>query len=223
MVDGALLYNLPVFLLWRRSLPAITPKKILIVVMVLLVGMAYRDWSSREIEYPPGVLVSELPKQTDVQGLGAVTLGDYELTARAEFKIRARVLSRENYSWGTEADLSPVDLALGWGVMSDQAVIDRIEISQRSRWYYTRYKLPAPISDREIIQNSGNMHMVPAQNRVKKRLKDVRVGDIVQLRGRLVDVDHPSGWHWRTSLRRDDTGGGSCEIMYLEEIEIEAR
>ena len=191
--------------------------------MVLLVGMAYRDWSSRDIEYPPGVLISELPKQTDVQGLRAVTLGEYELTTRAEFKIRARVLSRENYSWGTEADLSPVDLALGWGVMSDQAVIDRIEISQRSRWYYTRYKLPAPISDREIIRNSGNMHMVPAQNRVKKRLKDVRVGDIVQLRGRLVDVDHPSGWHWRTSLRRDDTGGGSCEIMYLEEIEIEAR
>jgi len=51
----------------------------------------------------------------------------------------------------------------------------------------------------------------------------VRVGDIVRLRGKLVDIDHPSGWHWRSSLRRDDTGGGSCEIVYLEDIEIEAR
>ena len=198
-------------------------KKILFVVLVLLAGMAYRDWSLRDIEYPPGVLVSELPKQVDVRGLASVTMDGYELTPRAEFEIRARVLSRDDYRWGTEADLSPLDLALGWGVMSDQAVIDRMEISQGSRWYHTRYELPAPLSEREIIQNSGNMHMVPAQNRIRKKLDGVRVGDIVRLRGKLVDIDHPSGWHWRTSLRRDDTGGGSCEIVYLEEIEIEPR
>jgi len=203
--------------------PAINNKKILIIVLVLLAGMAYRDWSLREIEYPPGVLVTEAPKQVDVRGVASVTMDEYELTPRAEFEIRARVLSRKNYRWGSEADLSPVDLALGWGVMSDQAVIDRMEISQGSRWYYTRYELPAPVPDIEIIQNSGNMHMVPAQKWIRKKLKGVRVGDIVRLRGRLVDIDHPSGWHWRTSLRRDDTGGGSCEIVYLEEIEIEPR
>jgi hypothetical protein len=65
------------------------------------------------------------------------------------------------------------------------------------------------------------MHMIPAQDWIWKKLKGVRVGDIVRLQGKLVDIDHPSGWHWRTSLRRDDTGGGSCEIMYLEDIEIE--
>ena len=205
------------------SMSMLEGKKILIVALVLLAGMAYRDWSSRDIEYPPGVLVAELPKQTNVQGPASVTMDEYELTLRADFEIRARVLSREDYSWGNEADLSPVDLALGWGVMSDQAVLDRIEISQHSRWYYTRYKLPAPISDREIIQNSGNMHMIPAQNRIRKKLKGVRVGDIVWLRGRLVDIDHPSGWHWRTSLSRKDTGGGSCEIVYLEDFEIETR
>ena len=198
-------------------------KRILFVVLVLLAGLAYRDWSLREIEYPPGVLVSEVPTQVNVRGLASVTMDGYELTPRAKFEIRARVLSRKDYSWGTEADLSPVDLALGWGVMSDQAVLDRIEISQGSRWYYTRYELPAPISDKEITQNSGNMHMVPAQNRIRKKLKEVRVGDIVRLRGTLVDIDHPSGWYWRTSLSRDDTGGGSCERVYLEEIEIETR
>lgn len=201
----------------------IREKKILFVVLILLAGLAYRDWSLREIEFPPGVLVPELPQQIDVQGLGSIALDEYELTPRAEFEIRARVLSKKNYRWGPEANLSPVDLALGWGVMSDQAVLDRIEITQGSRWYHTRYMLPAPLSDEEIIQNSGNMHMVPAQNRVRNKLKDVRVGDIVRLRGILVDIDHSSGWYWRTSLRRDDTGGGSCEIVYLEEIEIETR
>lgn len=196
-------------------------KRILLLALVLLAVMAYRDWSSREIVYPPGILVTELPKQNNLLDANPVSLGEYELTPRAEFEIRARVLSRKNYSWGTEADLSPVDLALGWGRMSDQAIIDRIEISQGSRWYYTRYELPAPIPEEEIIRSSGNMHMVPAQSSISKQLKNVRVGDIVRLRGSLVDISHPSGWHWRTSTRRDDTGNGSCEIVYLKEIEIE--
>ena len=203
-------------------MPVTREKKILIVVLVLLAGMAYRDWSLRDIEYPPGVLVSESPKQGAVSNLRSVTLDEYELTPRAEFEIRGRVLARKDYSWGQEADLSPVDLALGWGLMSDQAVIDRIEIRQSSRWYFTHYELPGPISDQEIIQNSGNMHMVPAQKGISNKLEAVRIGDIVSLRGKLVDIDHPSGWHWRTSLRRDDTGAGSCEILYLEEIVIEA-
>jgi hypothetical protein len=204
-------------------MPVTNERKILIVVLILLAGMAYRDWNMREIDYPPGVLVSDLPRQRAVGDLNRVSMDEYELTPRAVFEIRARVLSRKNYSWGSEADLSPVDLALGWGPMSDQAVLDRIEISQSSRWYFTRYDLPGPISDQEIIQNSGNMHMVPARKGISKKLEGVRVGDIVSLRGKLVDVDHPSGWYWRTSLRRDDTGGGSCEILYLEEVLIEAR
>jgi hypothetical protein len=199
------------------------PRNILVIVLVLLAGMTYRDWSMREIEHPPGVLVSKSPQQINVRDLHSLSLDEYELTPRAEFEIRARVLSRKDYTWGTESNLSPVDLVLGWGVMSDQAVIDRIEISQSSRWYHTRYELPAPVSDKDIIQNSSNMHMVPARKHIRKKLENVRVGDIVLLRGKLIDVDHPSGWHWRTSLRRDDTGAGACEIVYVEEIIIEAR
>ena len=107
--------------------------------------------------------------------------------------------------------------------MSDQAVLDRINIRQGSRWYYTRYELPAPIPDQAIIQNSGNMHMIPADDRVRKKLKKVRRGDIVQLHGQLVDIDGDSGWRWRTSMARTDTGGGSCEIVYLQDIWIEER
>ena len=122
---------------------------------------------------------------------------------------------------GKRVGLSPIDLALGWGAMSDQAVLDRITITQGSRWYFTRYDLPAPISDQGIINNSSNMHMVPANPWVLKKLKDVRRGNLVRLKGFLVDIDSDSGFRWRTSLRRDDTGNGSCELFYVEDIYIE--
>jgi len=201
----------------------IAPKKVLMIVIVILAILITRDWSMREITHGPGVLVPERPLQTDVSDGPTFILDQYHLTSRAAFQIRARVLSREDYNWGREADLSPMDLALGWGVMSDQSVLDRISVDQRSRWYFTRYEYPAPISDQEIIRNSGNMHMVPSQPGIARQLEKVRKGDIVQLNGYLVDVDTESGWRWRTSLRRDDSGNGACEIVYLESVVIEER
>jgi hypothetical protein len=197
-------------------------KSLLFMLFVLLV-LAVRQWENRPITHPPGVLVPELPRQEALAGAGPLRVDAFTLTPRANFRIRARVLSREDYHLGDEADLSPVDLALGWGVMSDQDVLDRIDISQGGRWYFTRYEYPAPISDAQIIRNSGNVHIVPANDWVRDRLDDVRVGDLVQARGYLVDVDRDDGFYWRTSLRRDDTGGGSCEIFYVEQIHIEPR
>ena len=150
-----------------------------------------------------------------------VELGEFRLTHRATFDLRARVLSIQAYRWGGQAELSPFDFALGWGVMSDQSVLDRITISQSGRWYYTRYALPAPIGDGQIITNSSNMHMIPANDWVRKKLSQVRKGNILQIKGYLVDVDADSGFIWRTSLRRDDTGNGSCEIFYVESLFIE--
>lgn len=45
------------------------------------------------------------------------------------------MIAKENYHLGEERELSPVELALGWGVMSDQQVLDQIQFSQSGRWY----------------------------------------------------------------------------------------
>jgi len=196
-------------------------KKALYICLVLLAVLTWRDWSRREIVHEPGILVTELPRQRDLPHSAPIVIEEYRLTPRAEFDLRARVLSRENYRWGNESDLSPLDLALGWGVMSDQTVLDRISITQGARWYFTRYEFPAPLTDQQIIGNSSNMHMIPANPWVEKKLKEIRKGSIVRLKGKLVDVDAESGFFWRTSMRRDDTGNGSCEIFYVEDLYIE--
>jgi len=183
-----------------------------ILCLAVLAYLSYERWTGRAIDHPPGILVSAAPQQAEVQP-NSFFLEDYELTRRARFEIRARVLSREPYYLRRESGLSPLDLALGWGVMSDQAVLDRIAITQGNRWYFTKYAYPAPLTDEQIIANSSNMHMIPARKSIERRLKDLRPGDIVELEGYLVDVDHVSGWFWRTSLSRTDTGNGACEIV----------
>ena len=198
-------------------------KNTFFILSLVLAILLVRGWEQRERVHPPGVLVPEYPQQTAAAQTDPIAVGDYVLTPRAGFRLRARVLSREDYRWSDGADLAPVDLALGWGVMSDQAVLDRIDISQGSRWYFTRYEHPAPISDTEIISSSANVHFIPANDRIRDKLDDIRVGDVIEAHGYLVDVDRDDGFYWRTSLRRDDTGGGSCEIFYVEQIHIETR
>jgi hypothetical protein len=42
----------------------------------------------------------------------------------------------------------------------------------------------------------------------------------VSLRGQLVDAVRADGFTWRTSLRRDDTGAGACELLLVESAAI---
>lgn len=191
--------------------------KIFIISVIVLGYLVIRDWDSKPIEHPPGVLVAEMPTQVDLQP-SSFNLDDYQLTRKAKFEIRARVLSKEPYYMGRTADLAPIDLALGWGSMSDSAVLDQIDISQSARWYRTRYELPAPIADQQIISSSSNMHMIPAGKAIERSLKKLRKGDIVSIKGYLVDVDHDSGWFWRSSMSRTDTGDGACELVYVESV-----
>lgn len=167
------------------------------------------------VELGPGVLAAEDPVQQDPASTDTFDLEGYRITPLAEFKIRAKVLSREDYSMGREADLSPVDLALGWGRMSDEQVLQHIEISQSGRWYRWRTD-NFPIPRREIETHSANMHMIPADEFIEDMLDDTREGQIVEFSGLLVRAAADDGWHWSSSLTRDDTGARACEVFYVQ-------
>jgi len=196
-------------------------KRTLYLLVIVALAFAWRDWSGREIVHPPGVLAPDEPRQSAADGKEPIELLGYLLRPRARFEIRARVLSREDYRWDQGADLAPTDLALGWGAMSDQSVLEHIEISQGARWYYTRYEYPSPLADSEIIRQSGNMHMVPADELVRRQLKKIRRGHVIEARGYLVDAEHENGFRWNTSLSRLDSGNGACELFYVERLLIE--
>ena len=133
----------------------------------------------------------------------------------AGFSVAARVLSRKSYGSGREADFSPVDLALGWGPMRDDAVLSRLDISQSGRFYRYRWRDEPPIPPDDIVRSSANMHLVPANSAVADALDAVDAGDHVRIDGWLVQIDANDGWRWRSSLTREDSGAGACELIYV--------
>jgi hypothetical protein len=175
--------------------------------------------SGRPVARPPGVLAPHDPLQTPLDATTPVELHGYRLVPRAGFEIEARILSAEHYRWDAGASLAPVDLALGWGPMSDTAVLSRFRITQGAR-FYTLYPQDGALDLDAALRHSANMHLIPADDAVKRRLRSARKGQVVSLRGRLVDAARPDGFTWRTSLSRDDTGAGACELLLVESASL---
>lgn len=191
-----------------------------VLALLVIAAGAWNHFSTRAVATAPGVLAPDDPVQRDRTNLAPFSVGDYQLSPAAEFSLEARVLSTQTYRTGREADLAPIDLALGWGAMSDSEVLDQLKISQGNRFYFYRWDNEPPIPPREIVEHSANMHMIPANAQVEKQLNKVRVGQVVQLSGYLVRVQAPDGWHWNSSLSRSDSGNGACELVWVEELTI---
>ena len=141
------------------------------------------------------------------------------MIGQAKFSAEVRVLSCERYRFGSLADVSPFDIAVGWGPMSDSAVLADLKISQSGRFYFWRYQDEPPIPTEVIVSHSANWHLVPANSGIWRKLSGVRVGDVVKLDGMLVNLENPSVT-MATSLTREDSGAGACEIIYVQSATI---
>lgn len=192
--------------------------KALFLASLLAYG-AYHSWQTRAVTHGVGNVASETPRQQEVDDGQPQNINGYQVTPLAKFDIEARLLSSENYRFGREAELSPIDFALGWGPMSDEAVLDKIKISQSGRFYFWHVDA-FPIPRKEIETHSANMHMIPVDASVERALKAVRVGQVVHITGYLVEAKTADGWRWKSSLSRNDVGFGSCELVLVKSIYV---
>ena len=191
------------------------------LMMFAAIGLVvyFLFFSAGEVEYEAGVLVKTAPVQEDSSSVPEFKMNGYDITPLKTFQIKARVLGRENYSSGRESDLSPVDLALGWGRMSDESVVSKISISQSGRFY--RWHVDEfPIPRREIETHSANMHLIPRDEAVRDSIEQIKTGDVIELSGYLVNVKADDGWQWNSSLTRNDTGDGACELIWVTGFKI---
>jgi hypothetical protein len=189
--------------------------------LLLSLWGAWNWYSHRPVKGPKGMdIVNNAPFQTNTDA-DEFDYKNYRIKPMADFSISARVLSRADYSLDREADLVPTDLALGWGRMADDGVINQLEISQSGRFYFWRYHNPPPIPPQEIIRSSANMHLIPADTAIENAIDSIHPGQIVRFEGYLVNAVTKNGWEWRSSLTREDTGRGACELVWVKSLQIE--
>ncbi|HXU52281.1 MAG TPA: hypothetical protein VN789_09565 [Casimicrobiaceae bacterium] len=182
---------------------------------------AWNAWRGRAFVPAEGVLASTTPLQQDLDTPKSFEARGVTLNERARYDLTVRILRKERYRIDGGASIAPWDLAVGWGPMSDSRVIDSLEITQSGRFFYWRPRDPAtfPVAIHDVMVNAAQIHAIPADDAVEARLAALRPGQVVALHGFLVDVRGRNGFRWNTSLTREDTGDGACEIMWIESID----
>ena len=154
---------------WRRA--------VWIVLFVAVLSKAWGQWETSGSSSGRWCVAPDEPLQTNANGAPAVVLGRWTLTPRATYDVTARILGREDYRFDPIADLAPLDLALGWGPMSDNRVLKTLKISQGARFYSWRPVTESlPMDLREVTYHSANTHVIPANASVASKLSRAAPG-----------------------------------------------
>jgi hypothetical protein len=158
------------------------------------------------------------PVQENFKGEGFVH-NDFYLEPVAHYAIEALILSRENYWWDNVSDLSPTDFVLGWNLMAEPSVAKKVSIFFHSfRQFFFWTSSDAMLDKAQIDHNMANVHIIPANDKVKQQIDKLGRGDFVRFEGYLVNVSKKT-LQWRTSLSRTDNGfNKGCEIIYVEYV-----
>ena len=199
-------------------------KKLLILALALLLTGCSSGYAHNSVK---GL---GQPIQKKASGQIKLELDDYEfvISKLYSYDITALVLSTHNYNgFSVDDKLSPRDFALVWGKLAEINDQHDFHWSQSGRWYHWKmdsWDEANAIGGTQVVSyNSANNHIIPADETVRTLIKTVKVGECVHMKGYLVNIDGMKSdgrdFHWHSSTTREDSGGGSCEVFYVESIE----
>ena len=119
--------------------------------------------------------------------------------------------------------ISPYDVGIVWGELYNNDNWRNLKwIETGNRFLYWQVK------DKEWYQEFGtiegqysNNHLIPSDDKIKKKIKKIQKGDIVKITGYLVNLswnDEKGDYNWYSSTTRSDTGDGACELIYVTDV-----
>jgi len=172
----------------------------LLSVLLVVLGVIFYEMI-RPVGQPPGILAPDPPAVTAPPEKAPVFERDgHVMTGLAQFKAKARVVSIERYGKDRQAKIAPLDIALGWGALSDTTTFKGVDVGQTERRVvFESYdpKLPKEVVAAHLL----NLHVIGADADMDKRLRDLRRGNIVEVEGWLVEVRGSDGWRWNGEPR----------------------
>jgi hypothetical protein len=206
----------------------------LVALAALTIGVvgAVSAWLDRpgSVRVPPGRSVTGAFIVQKLESAAAITTADGStLTPVAQFEARGRTLNIERFkphqslaNWMPGLRPSTHDIGLGFGPMTESVNVDRFRFSHEGASNGLRALFARPrgaMTQQEFDQLAPfitNIHVIPATPAVYAQLRRVRIGELVTVRGKLVNVRDADG---RVASTSTTAGDRDCEILWLEDIQ----
>lgn len=152
----------------------------------------------------------------------------YEFEPLYDYEAAALVFGVSHKLTSRFGAVFPADAGLLWGRNSSGGYFRGVKLKVLMDHYWVWVPAGRPFN----LDEAANTHLASCDPAAFAAIKKIAPGDQVRVRGRLVDVraserpgetDPSKILTWRTSVTREDTGEGSCEIVYVSspsDIEI---
>jgi hypothetical protein len=170
------------------------------------------------LKEPEQIAITESPLTLNKDG------ETYEVAEVASYDLSGLVVSLHHSTWMDNSHkdwkdyLNVADLCVVYG---DNITTDSYRKVSYSHGDWTCYYSYSGNEGADFKNHYfSNNHILVDNASLEKEILSVRKGDQIHLTGFLVNYRNPSNnFSRKTSLTRDDTGDGACEIIYVKEFQ----
>lgn len=209
----------------RRKLLLVVFILLCILLLLFIAREIYDIGERRSIAGIPDPIQTEADGRTRIDFLG----GEANITFEYAYEIEGlAVHTRRYFGFLSMSDaISPMDVGLAWGRVAEyNKTVD-------FNWDHGDRYLKYEINDARALLKVGglnyinshvsNNHLIPADFSVSHKVKKIRKGDHVKIKGYLVSVygkRYGREYAWESSTSRTDEGNGACEVIYVTDVEF---
>ena len=166
---------------------------------------------------------TDVPPPFEVERKGVL----YLVTPVLGYDIRGLVVSEHDSRAFTDLaherwkdNLNVKDVCLVWGRNVTSGVIKKMKFRNRDFTCYYSYP-DAATGDLFTESGLSNNHLLAGDDNMARKVRSVRRGDQIRVRGWLASYERPGTPFRRgTSTTREDRGNGACETVYVTEFEV---
>jgi hypothetical protein len=197
-----------------------------ISLVLLLTSCWQRNEFPEDLSVAPALQKPPVQQAASKQPFKVVNNGtDYLIKPRYRYDLHGLVVSyahhNGNYSlhrlWNDHINVA--DVCVVW---SDN--VNGSDLNQFSFWngkFTCNYQTSDAGAWKRFREDQiSNNHLLTDDSYIRKKIKKVRIGDQIRIRGWLVHYSNDTGFSRDTSTTRDDTGNGACETIYLKDFEV---
>jgi hypothetical protein len=211
----------------RRQTAAFHP--LLLLGFLIAIGASfwsagYRPAMPYQFRQPDGQLAPDPAMQSAPLSPHSWQKDGHTIQPLTSFYVRGRVLMNIPYAknasptafWAKHVELSPLDLVVTWGPMSDSAELRNFQFAHGYRVVYLSPRNQQARRDAGL--HLSHIHAIPATPGIRSILESFGPEDVVTLQGSLVSVTSSGANPWTSSLSREDN---KCEIFWIDSAKKE--
>jgi hypothetical protein len=200
---------------------------ICLVGLILSVGLRRRlpapDLIDGSLLADPVQSAEEVAPPFEVERKGVL----YLVTPVFGYEIRGLVVSEHDSRAFTDLsherwkdNINVKDVCIVWGRNVATGVYRKMKF--RNRDFTCYYSYPDSATGDLFTENClSNNHLLAGDDRMARKVRRIRRGDQIRVRGWLASYERPGTPFRRgTSTTREDRGNGACETVYVTEFEV---